>query len=114
MLVGEYSWHAKVNYENNTFTEEGNFIVEPVSLEALKTRADHRLLGMISKNTGAEMFFPGDMEEIPKEITAYEINKTRITTSQKHSVLLNLKWIFFLLLGLISVEWFFRKFWGGY
>ncbi|MDA3819006.1 MAG: hypothetical protein PF590_00820 [Candidatus Delongbacteria bacterium] len=112
--VGKYAWRAQVEYENNTFTDEGIFLVEPVSLEALKTRANHKILAMISKNTGAEMFYPGDIETIPQRLQAYDINKTRIITSQSHSVLLNLKWIFFLLLGLISVEWFFRKFFGGY
>lgn len=112
--AGKYSWHTQVEYENNTFTDEGHFLVEPVSLESLKTRANHKLLGMISKNTGAEMFYPADIETIPQHLKAYDINKTRIITSQSHSVLLNLKWIFFLLLGLISVEWFFRKFFGGY
>jgi hypothetical protein len=114
MPVGKYSWRAEVGYEDNRYTKEGGFIVEAVSLEALKTRADHKLLGMISNNTGAEMFFPENMDEIPERIEAYDITKTRITTSQTHSVLLNLKWIFFLLLGLISVEWFFRKYHGGY
>lgn len=114
MPVGEYSWRAEVNYDDNRFTEEGNFIVEPVSLESLKTRADHQLLKMISENTGAEMFYPTNIADIPQRIQAYDIDKTRIITRQSQSVLLNLKWIFFLLLGLISVEWFFRKYFGGY
>jgi hypothetical protein len=28
--------------------------------------------------------------------------------------ILNLKWIFFVILLLMSVEWFLRKFWGIY
>ena len=33
---------------------------------------------------------------------------------QKLSDLINLKWVFFVLLGLISVEWFIRKRNGAY
>ncbi|MFO7879949.1 MAG: hypothetical protein R6V52_07930 [Bacteroidales bacterium] len=112
--AGEYTWKAEVNYENNLYSEEGNFIVEPVSMEGLQTQANHRMLKMISEATNAEMFYPDEMPDIPENLKSRDMAKPRITSGISQSVLLNLKWIFFLLLGLISLEWFFRKFWGGY
>ena len=37
-----------------------------------------------------------------------------IHSEEKFNNLLNLKWVFFLLLALVSAEWFLRKFYGGY
>jgi hypothetical protein len=37
-----------------------------------------------------------------------------IHTEETFNQLINLKWVFFLLLALISVEWFMRKYLGGY
>jgi len=37
-----------------------------------------------------------------------------IHSEEKFDNLLNLKWVFFLLLALISAEWFLRKYHGGY
>ena len=49
---------------------------------------------------------------------AYGLNKEDIKPtlfeSFKTRSIINLKWIFFLILGLLSVEWFARKFYGGY
>jgi hypothetical protein len=114
MSAGQYEWKAEVNYNNHLYTEEGSILIEPVSLEGLKTSADHKMLNQISKASGGEMFTLEDMQNIPLKLESYNLSKPRISTSMSQSVLLNLKWIFFLLLGLISIEWFFRKFWGGY
>jgi hypothetical protein len=37
-----------------------------------------------------------------------------IRSDEKYDALINLKWIFFILLAMISVEWFLRKFYGSY
>jgi hypothetical protein len=54
-----------------------------------------------------------ELDDLMKELTSKKAQAT-IHSEEKYEALLNLKWIFFLLLALVSVEWFLRKYFGSY
>ena len=112
--AGNYSYNASVVFNNKSFTESGQFIVSPLQLENAQTRADHQLLNLLSTKSGGKLFYPSQMDELLKTIQAQESIKPVIYTTQKTESVINLKWIFFLLTGLLSLEWFVRKYMGGY
>jgi hypothetical protein len=114
LVAGEYAWTAKTSLQGNDFIEQGNFIVRQVSVEGLKTRADHQLLSMIASRTNGEMIYPNDLESFSTKILSEDISKSRVFSKESRASLLNLKWIFFILLAWISAEWFLRKFHGSY
>ena len=112
--VGNYSFVAEVTAGNQTFTETGHFAVTGVNIENIVTRANHRMLYQLSSQTGGA-FYTGN--EIDQAIAALkESNNLKPTSYFQEMVteLLNLRLMFFVVLILLSVEWFLRKYWGIY
>ena len=111
--VGNYNYKANVfsNGENLSFT--GQFSVEPIQLEVYETAADHGLLRLLSEKFGGQMIYPGQLSSMNDLLDQQNIKPIIYETSKTRSVI-NLKWIFFLLLGLLSAEWVLRRYFGAY
>ncbi len=54
------------------------------------------------------------MASIAEKIRAKESVKPVIYNTTQTRPVIHLKWLFFLLLGLLSLEWFLRRYFGGY
>ena len=111
---GIYDYDAKVTYGNKTYKEHGKLQINPLLLEANNTRANHQLLQNMAQKFGGKLFLPTNINELEKElINSQEIAAT-IYEEQDLKSLIDLKWIFFFLLSLLSLEWFLRKRNGAY
>lgn len=112
--VGNYRYTASAKFGNGTYNSNGQFSVSPLQLEDLRTQADHRVLYQLATQHKGAMHAVSNMEKIADEIdSANELKPVLYDTITTESAI-NLKWIFFLLLGLISAEWITRKYLGGY
>jgi hypothetical protein len=114
LQAGIYHYAAQVKQGTQVYTAKGEFTVTPVQVEATNTVADHQLLYQLAKEHGGKMVFPNQISDLPKLIDAKEDIKPVIYTHTSYSPLIDLKWVFFLLLLLVSVEWFIRKWSGTY
>jgi hypothetical protein len=112
--VGEYKWEAKVKVGGKVLAQTGEFSVSSLQLEALNTEADHGLLFTLSKNHGGEMVYPSAMESLVELIKTNEEIKPVVYSQQRLNEMINLKWVFFLIIFLLSLEWFVRKRSGAY
>jgi hypothetical protein len=112
--VGEYRYRASVEFGNETYTADGIFTVSPLNLESINTVADHSLLYQMAQNSGAKMFFPAELDLLLEEIKNRQDIRPVLYTQHDFEDLINLRWIFFLLLALLTVEWFIRKYAGSY
>ena len=110
--IGDYSFIAKV--EGTAHKKEGTFSIIPFQAEMLETKANHQLLFNLSFQSGGKMFFPNQIEELIKEITNSNNNKTIVHIKEKVQEMINIQWILFTLLLLICTEWFIRKYNGLY
>ena len=108
--VGEYSFLAKV--EGTDYTKKGVFSVVPFQAELLQLKANHQFLHNLALHSGGKMFFPDQFEDVLNEISNSKRNKTIIHTKEKAKELINIQWIFFILLSLLCFEWFIRKYNG--
>ncbi len=112
--VGEYRYLAQTTLGNETFTASGIFTVAPLNIESVNTIADHQLLFQIARNSGGEMFYQGQDDELAQAI----LNRTDIMpvlyNQYRYQDMINFRWLFFAILLLLSTEWFFRKFMGSY
>ncbi len=111
---GEYRFDAEVQLGDTNYTEEGIFAVVPVNAEQMSLQANHRLLFQLAIESGG-LFVPAAETEALINHLATELKPAPFTyfVSVVDEVL-NLRWIFFVILALLSVEWFLRKFWGIY
>jgi len=112
--VGNYSFRAAVTHAGEQLTASGQFSVQPVQLELFETTANHNLLRLLSEQYGGEMVYPENVGQIASLIEEKETVKPVIYQTAKTRAVINLKWIFFLLLFLLTGEWFLRRYFGAY
>ena len=111
--VGSYRFKATVNFNGQALDYSGQFSVQPIQLELYETTADHGMLRNLSREYGGDLFYQNQFTALGNAILAKDIKPVIYSSTRTRSVI-NLKWIFFLLMGLLSVEWFLRRYFGGY
>ncbi len=109
MPVGEYTYDAQVKVGDKLYKQHGEFSVRALQLELTNTVADHQLLYSLSKKHDGEMVYPNDLEQLAEKLNARDDIKSVAFSEKKLTDVINLKWIFFLILALLSFEWFMRK-----
>ncbi len=112
--VGNYTFRAAVTNAGQNLTATGQFSVQPVQLELFETTANHNLLRLLSEQYGGAMVYPNNIEQITELIKNKGTVKPVIYETAKTRAVINLKWIFFLLLFLLTGEWFLRRYFGAY
>jgi hypothetical protein len=112
--VGNYSYFATTKNGANSYKAEGKFSVAPIQLESQQTVADHNTLKAMAQQHKGEMYSPANMESLAEKINKENQLKPILYENYITESFINLKWIFFLLLLLLSAEWFLRKYMGGY
>lgn len=112
--VGNYTFKATVNYNGENLAYDGQFSVQPIQLESYETTADHGMLRLLSEKYGGQLAYPGNVASIAGLIRQRETVRPVIYETTRTQPVINLKWLFFALLGLLALEWFFRRYFGGY
>ncbi len=111
---GNYSYQATCKTGDKVLTASGKFLVSEIKLEYINTTANHQLLRTLSSTTKGKFYLPADMDKIADELLQNETLKPIIYNYATFDEAIHLKWIFFLLIGLVAAEWFLRKWSGGY
>jgi hypothetical protein len=112
--VGTYNFKASTTFNGQNLTYDGQLSIRPIQLELFETVANHGVLRQLSAKSGGEMVFPVDIASIAEKIKNKETVKPVIYQTTKTRSILNLRWIFALLAGLLALEWFARRYFGGY
>ena len=112
--TGDYTFSADVTIGNETFNETGSFTIIPVNLENVVTRANHNLLFQIAAQSGGKFYLPNRIDQLISDLKNNKQLKPSSYFQEMVNELLNLRWLFFVFLALLSVEWFLRKYWGIY
>ncbi len=107
--VDEYSYSAQARLGSETFNASGQLTVKPLNLETRQSAADHRLLFDLARQSGGQMLMPSQMGLLADLIRKNENVKTVVYENKHYSDLVDLKWIFVLILILLGTEWFIRK-----
>jgi hypothetical protein len=107
--VDEYSYSAATKLGNQQFTASGQLTIKPLNLETRQSAADHHLLSDMAKQSGGQMLMPSQVDQLAAMIRKNENIKTVVYEDKHYSDLVDLKWIFVIILVLLSAEWFIRK-----
>jgi hypothetical protein len=111
---GTYSWEASTNYKGKSYRKNGIFIVEDLKLEAMDSYANHTTLKQLATQSNGNY---DQLSNFNKVMSMIENRKDITNIEFKESVLNNLinyKLLFFLLFLLLGLEWFGRRWFGGY
>ena len=112
--IGNYTFRGTVMNSGKQLDYNGQFSVEPVQLEVYETTADHAMLRLLSEQSGGALVFPNEITSLSELLKEQKTVLPVIYESSKTRSVINLKWIFFLLMGLLTLEWFIRRYYGGY
>lgn len=112
--AGTYQVEASTRLDGQRFTATGEFVVRPVVLERMRTAADHRLLADLAAASGGRMVGPQELGELERLMADRPELAARSYTYTSFSDLVALRWPFFVLLALLSLEWALRRRSGSY
>ena len=107
--VGEYTYTANVKPGTKLFTATGQLTVKPLNLETRQSAADHHLLYNLAKQSGGQMLYPSQVDQLANLIRKNENIKTVVYEDKHYSDIIDIKWLFAIILLLLSTEWFIRK-----
>ncbi|WP_426584938.1 hypothetical protein [Mucilaginibacter sp. R-33] len=107
--IGEYTYNASTQNGKQEFKATGQFTIKPLNLETRQSAANHTLLNTLAKQSGGQMIKPSQLSQLADLIRKNENIKTVVYEDKHYSDLIDLKWLFVLILLLLSTEWFLRK-----
>lgn len=110
---GIYRFKASTEIGNIKEVVSGQFLVKAQNAEAQNLTADFQLLRKLADESGGKFYQSDNMENLLRDAKTRKMSSL-IHTDESFNPLINLKWVFFLALALISIEWFVRKYSGGY
>lgn len=110
---GVYTYTASASLGGIEYSANGSFTVVALGIEAQDLTAKTDRMRLIAEQTGGKYYYITDIQQLEKDLNA----DTRITSISREETrydnLINLKWLFFSILGLITIEWVLRKVFGG-
>ncbi len=110
---GVYRYKASTLLKGKTEQVTGEFVVRDQQLEALNTTADHRLLRKLATQTNGKFYQASQMDQLMQQLTTNP-PPDRVQSREETLEMINLKWLFFVLLLLATIEWGTRKYMGAY
>jgi len=105
----EYTFSARTKLGDKSYAATGQFIIKPLNAETRQSAADHRLLYSLAHQNGGEMLMPNQIDKLAQLIRKNENIKTLVYDDKTYKDLIDEKWLFVLILTLLSAEWFLRK-----
>jgi DNA replication protein DnaD len=113
LTKGIYKYKASAQVQGKAEQVSGEFTVKNLQLEALTTTADHTLLRKLAEQTNGKFYLPSQMDQLAASLTNNPPPDV-IQSSEELLELIHLKWLFFLFLALLTMEWGIRKYQGAY
>ena len=111
---GIYNYRAHTSFGGVEYNASGTFTVESLGVEAQDLTADVERMRSLAMQTGGHHYYVTDIQQVISDLE----NDERITSiareETRYDDLINLKWLFFSILALITIEWLLRKIFGIY
>ncbi len=111
---GRYTWHAETKFNGKSYEKNGVFVVEDLRLEDLSTHASHGILKAIATGSGGKFYTLGQTAQLLDEIGKREDIASVAYKESTFNDLIDYKWLLFLLVLLLTAEWFIRRWLGAY
>jgi len=111
--IGDYQYQATTKYQKNTYNKSGSFTIQASQLEQLTTQANFSFLNQLSEKFSGQFFYPNQWQSLTDTILSQK-NLISISKSKKKlKSLIDWKLLFFIIIGMFSLEWFLRKYYGS-
>lgn len=110
---GVYRYRSSTVLNGKTEEVKGEFAVVERQAELQNLTADFDLLRKLSDHTGGHFYLASNLDELQSYLEKAQASSV-IHTEETYDSMINLKWVFWLLVFLVTAEWGLRKFFGSY
>ena len=110
LASGDYSYKVAVNGQK--INKYGKFKITNFQIEEQFTNANSKKLLKLAIKTGGKLYYKNQIDQLKTSLLE---NKSYYTTQNsivKEQNLIDWKWILFIVVSLLSAEWFIRKYYG--
>lgn len=112
--VGIYKYTASTKLGQDKYTVKGEFVVSGESLENRTLKANHNMLYRLASLHDGNMLYPGELSTLPDLLIEKQNLQSKIYYEEKYTGLFNIWEMLGLIILLLSLEWFLRKYFGSY
>jgi hypothetical protein len=113
LAEGVYRYKAATQVLDRNEVVDGQFIVRNTDLESLNSTADFNMLRTLAAQNNGKFFVANQLENL-KDFLSSNKAPDKVTSIEEMNEFINLKWVFFVLLALATIEWSVRKYLGSY
>ena len=110
---GDYSWRAETELAGEKYQRSGNFSVQTVDVEFLKTNPEVSQLQRVASNSNGELFWLDNLDGLPKDLLNLKNAKPVVYQQYFFSKPIDNIWLLIIIITIFSLEWFLRKRFGG-
>ncbi|MGB1037389.1 MAG: hypothetical protein ACPGYY_02000 [Bacteroidia bacterium] len=111
---GAYTYSAASTVGGELLKDVGSFNIIGLQKELLDLTANYGVLRSVSQNSGGQFFQYEDFESLSDQLMNDQSFNAVISEDTVLNDLINMKWLFWILTLLLALEWFIRKWAGGY
>ncbi len=111
---GKYLWGASTTFNGKVYQKSGVFVVEDLAVESLDTYSNHQVMYQLASKTKGQFHYLKDFQKTINLIKNRDDITSISFTEASFNDLIDYKLLFFLLLFILSAEWFLRRWLGSY
>ena len=110
LSTGEYQYKVSVIGQN--IHKSGKFKIKEYQIEELFTNANSKKLLKLSEKAGGKLYFKNEITSLKNALIENKSFYTSQKSIVKEQYLIDWKLILFMIVGLLTIEWFVRKYYG--
>lgn len=110
LSAGEYQY--KVSVIGQKIHKSGKFKIKEYQIEELFTNANSNKLLKLSEKAGGKLYFKNEITSLKNALIENKSFYTSQKSIVKEQYLIDWKLILFTIVGLLTIEWFVRKYYG--
>lgn len=114
LAPGKYEWKAGTKHSGKSYSKSGVFIVEDVDPELLVNSSNNTVLNQLADGSDGKVFELNNYSALLNELGKRDDITTVSYKEASFDGLIDYSLLFILLLILLSLEWFFRRYLGAY
>jgi hypothetical protein len=111
---GDYTYTAQSTFGGETLMAEGQFSIQSIAVESYASQANIDLLKTVSNQSGGQNYHTNQLKELEKDLMDNANYTSVIYENNRTQSAINLKWLLFLIVGLLILEWLLRRYFGSY
>ncbi len=110
---GSYSYNAETIFNGEQYTAQGKFVVREIQFELYDLEAQHGLLYSLADKTSGSVSYPNQIESLGESLLQSDNIKPVIYQNVITKPLVDNRWLFFLLVIPLILEWLLRRYHGS-